>query len=94
MAISMIIANVPESVYISDMGNIMPVLLQCISLDDSEIRRSAIETIDSAGSGSKDVIALHLSSLVPALISATVLNDVNTPVRRLIQVQDRQLTYI
>lgn len=80
IALSIVIANVPKNIYIPEISSLMPILLQCISLDDPNIKTGTIKTIEATGIEAKDAVALHLSTLVPLLLSATKLDVTNPPV--------------
>ncbi|ORY81884.1 Dos2-interacting transcription regulator of RNA-Pol-II-domain-containing protein [Protomyces lactucae-debilis] len=80
MCMSAILANVPREVFMGEIATILPILLQCISLEQSGMKLAAIETVDQLLPQAKDIVAQHLSTLIPGLLEVTRASPTNTPV--------------
>lgn len=80
VTLTTIVANVPQTVIQADIPNLMPVLLQSLLLHDQAIRQSAITTIAATLPEASDVVALHLSSLIPQMIDFASGSASNSPV--------------
>ena len=76
-----VVANVPKSVYMSQLGEVMPILLSGLASEDGKTKFTSIRAILGLGYEGKDVLSEHLSTLVPALLAALSVSAKENTVR-------------
>ncbi|KAL7267583.1 hypothetical protein RUND412_009827 [Rhizina undulata] len=79
IALSNILRNVPSSVILPELPNLIPLLLQSLDLSDVDIKAATIETIYVTILESTDAIKEHISSLVTRLLNACTNRGENPP---------------
>ncbi|WBW75247.1 CIA machinery protein Mms19 [Schizosaccharomyces osmophilus] len=77
MVLSIVIGNVPEDVVIPDMPTVLPLLLQCLMLEDSGVKYSALNVIMTAIKEMPSLISDYMNSLILPLL--TIPKDINNP---------------
>ncbi|EPX73887.1 TFIIH regulator [Schizosaccharomyces octosporus yFS286] len=77
MVLSIVIGNVPEDVVIPDMPTVLPLLLQCLVLEDIGVKYSALNVIMTAIKEMPSLISDYMNSLIPSLL--TIPKDTNNP---------------
>ncbi len=80
VALSLIVGSVPKEVYMTEAATLLPVLIQCLESPESRLKISACNTLLVILVESKDLVAQHLSSLVPLLLASLRVSEVSTPV--------------
>jgi len=91
IALAGILKYVPTEVILQDIDSLLPLLLQSLDLDDSEVRSSTIQTLAAISQDSPTAIEGHIGSLVTRLIRSAATSKVNTPSVRLKALQCLQL---
>ncbi|KAJ6257724.1 hypothetical protein Dda_7512 [Drechslerella dactyloides] len=77
-ALSNIIRNVPSKLVLAEINTLMPLLLQSLDLQDAEIKVASIDTLSVTVTEATDLVAEHVSSLIPRLLAASSPSEVNT----------------
>ncbi|CAG8654810.1 9119_t:CDS:2, partial [Scutellospora calospora] len=57
---------------------LFPLLIQSLSMADSDLRSSTIDTFYMISFDAPHIISEHISSLIPSLLSLTQVTDINT----------------
>ncbi|CAG8773114.1 19273_t:CDS:10, partial [Racocetra persica] len=78
MALSYLLRNVPKQVLIGDLPSLFPLLIHSLSLADSNLRASTIDTFYIISFDVPHIISEHISSLIPLLLSLAQMSDINT----------------
>ena len=81
IALSGILKYMGTDVLMSDVDTLLPLLLQSLDLEASEVKSATIETLIVIGQQSMQAIEGHISSVVSRLLDSTVYSDVNDLVR-------------
>lgn len=86
IALSGILKYMGTDILMSDVDTLLPLLLQSLDLDTSEVKSATIETLIVIGQQSTEAIEGHISSVVNRLLDSIVHNDINDLVRTLIRI--------
>ncbi|KAF7500053.1 hypothetical protein DV113_001944 [Geotrichum candidum] len=70
VAMSGVLRHMPPKVISNDVPTFFPLLLQSLVIKDSKVREASISTITATLHESSEVVAQHLSSLIPQLLAA------------------------
>lgn len=79
IALSNILRSVPSTVILTELGNILPLLLQSLDLPDPSVKSATIETLFVTIRESADAIKEHVSSLVSRLLTTCTDREQNPP---------------
>ncbi|KAK9371155.1 Dos2-interacting transcription regulator of RNA-Pol-II-domain-containing protein [Lipomyces kononenkoae] len=71
VALSNILENMPGKIVIPHLPTFLPLLLQSLAVSDSHVKLATIETITATISEAKDLIAEHLSTILPRVLDST-----------------------
>lgn len=71
VALSGILRHMPPHVISPDVSTFFPLLLQSLTIHDPKVREASISTITATLQESSEIVALHLSTLVPQLLGTT-----------------------
>lgn len=66
---SYVIQNTPKHIILPELASVLPLLLQCFSLDDYKLKVSNINILYIITLESSDLIIEHLGSLIPFLLT-------------------------
>ena len=80
VALSGILKCVPTEVLMPEIDTILPLLLQCLDLKDSEVKAATIETLAVVSQESPKAVEGHISSLVNRLLKSAADPKTNTTV--------------
>ena len=81
IALSGILKYMSTDILMSDVDTLLPLLLQSLDLEASEVKSATIETLIVIGQQSTQAIEGHISSVVNRLLDSIVHNDINDVVR-------------
>lgn len=81
IALSGILKYMGTDILMSDVDTLLPLLLQSLDLEASEVKSATIETLIVIGQQSVQAIEGHISSVVNRLLDSTIFNDINDLVR-------------
>ncbi|CAG8494406.1 1527_t:CDS:10 [Paraglomus occultum] len=82
IALSQLLINVPKEVTLGFLSQITPLLIHSLSLPDSSLRTSTLDTFYVIALDAPDIITEHVSTLVKLFLSHTSKSEHNTmPVR-------------
>lgn len=77
IALSGILKYMGTDILMTDADTLLPLLLQSLDLEASEVKSATIETLIVIGQQSMQAIEGHISSLVNRLLDSTLFNDFN-----------------
>ncbi|CCJ29073.1 unnamed protein product, partial [Pneumocystis jirovecii] len=86
IALSYVIQNTPKHIILPELASVLPLLLQCFSLDDYKLKVSNINILYIITLESSDLIIEHLGSLIPFLLTFSTEkhnNDINVQIAAL-----------
>ncbi|OLL26490.1 MMS19 nucleotide excision repair [Neolecta irregularis DAH-3] len=78
IALSNLLANTPQKIYSSDLPEILPLLLESLTLNHSNVKASTIDTLYVTIFKSPALISEHVATIVPQLLKAIQLSEINT----------------
>lgn len=81
IALSGILQYMSTAILITDVDTLLPLLLQSLDLESSEVRFAAMEAVITISQESVLAIEGHVSSVVNRLLGSTVPDEINNPVR-------------
>lgn len=85
ITLSNILQNIPTKILKPHLSTITPLILTSLSIKDSAILKSSLETCEIIIGESSDIIIPHLQSLIPRLVDIVITpNSVNTEEIRLL----------
>ncbi|KTB23342.1 DNA repair/transcription protein MET18/MMS19 [Nakaseomyces glabratus] len=90
-ALSLILKHTPSELVSPFMKDLLPMLLQALDMPNSEVRLSALETLKDSTEQHHQLVAEHIQSLVPSLLSLVKVDEYNTVMIRLSALQLLQL---
>lgn len=79
VALSNVLRSVPSTVILTELRNILPLLLQSLDLPDPSVKSATIETLFVTVRESADVIKEHVSSLISRLLTTCMDREQNPP---------------
>ncbi|KAF9973632.1 hypothetical protein BGZ73_003128 [Actinomortierella ambigua] len=71
VALSHVLRNIPKPILLTELPPLLPLLVHSLSFPDPELKASTIGTFQSVTKEAKELIAEHLSTLVPLLLQLT-----------------------
>ncbi|KAI1316679.1 hypothetical protein EDD11_009635 [Mortierella claussenii] len=75
VALSHVLRNIPKQVLLTELPPLLSMLVHSLSFPDPELRSSTIETFQIITKDAPGLMAEHLSTLIPLLISLTNASD-------------------
>ncbi|GJJ69980.1 DNA repair/transcription protein MET18/MMS19 [Entomortierella parvispora] len=75
IALSHVLRNIPKQVLLTELPPLLPMLVHSLSFPDPELKSSTIETFQIITKDAPGLMADHLSTLTPLLISLTSAQD-------------------
>ena len=70
VALSGVLRHMPPKIISNDVPVFFPLLLQSLTINDSKVREASISTITATLHESSEIVAEHISSLIPQLLAA------------------------
>ncbi|KAI8061634.1 Dos2-interacting transcription regulator of RNA-Pol-II-domain-containing protein [Gongronella butleri] len=87
IALSYLLKNVPKQILLSELPPLVPLLILALSLPDSTLKVSTLESFTMVAIEAPDVISRHVQSLLPALLklldTSEVINSMHVRVAAL-----------
>ncbi|KAG0233463.1 hypothetical protein BGW42_007420 [Actinomortierella wolfii] len=71
VALSHVLRNIPKQILLTELPPLLPLLVHSLSFPNPELKASTIGTFQSVTKDAKELIAEHLSTLVPLLLQLT-----------------------
>lgn len=81
IALSGILKYIGTDILMTDVDTLLPLLLQSLDLEASEVKSATIGTLIVISQQSVQAIEGHISSVVNRLLNSTIRDDINDPVR-------------
>ena len=81
VALSGILRNVPAEVMMTEIGTLLPLLLQSLDLENQHVKAASIESLLVVCQENPSVVEGHVSSLVSRLLQSATKSHQNIPVR-------------
>ncbi|KAH7056582.1 Dos2-interacting transcription regulator of RNA-Pol-II-domain-containing protein [Linnemannia elongata] len=75
IALSHVLRNIPKQVLLTELPPLLPMLVHSLSFPDPELKASTIETFQIITKDAPGLMAEHLSTLTPLLVSLTSAKD-------------------
>ncbi|KAK9454188.1 Dos2-interacting transcription regulator of RNA-Pol-II-domain-containing protein [Dipodascopsis uninucleata] len=79
VALSRILLHMPGKIVVPQLSMFIPLLLQALALEDSQVKLAAIETITATISDASNLMSEHISTIIPRLLDSTTDTSYNTP---------------
>ncbi|SCW02011.1 LAFE_0E12178g1_1 [Lachancea fermentati] len=86
-ALSLVLKNTPSNLTISYISELLPLLIQAIQLNNSDVKISALNSIKDTLDQSPQLITDHVHSLIPILLNGIKATKDNTVMARLLCLQ-------
>ena len=78
IALSGILRQMPTDIFMSEIDTLLPLLLQSLDLDDSDVKAATIQNLAIVSQESPKSIETHIGSLVQRLLKAATESKTNT----------------
>lgn len=79
VALSNILYSVSPTVIVTELRNILPLLLQSLDLNEPAVKSATIETLFTTVQESSDAVKEHVSSLISRLLTTCINRETNPP---------------